>query len=216
MKNIFLFLVLASLIVIGSCDNKEKESLPRDGDIVFMRLDIGQIKSLKLLSNSDYTHTGVIFIQKDTVFVYEGAGKVGLSLLESWTGRRSKDSMIVIKRLKKEYQTKEYGRKLINAGVKFKDLPTDIIFDWSDTMVYSSELVWKIYDRGLGIQLSDLKKMKEWNTSDKFVNHRLNSKYGIENPFNPENSVVSPDDLFYSDKLETVYSGKMAYILKEK
>jgi hypothetical protein len=204
--NLFL---LFSLLLLGGCDTAQKDSLYKNGDIIFVRLKIPQVKPLQELSKSNLTHTGIIFLQKDSVFVYEMAGTVELTPLKSWVNRRTADSMVYIKRVKPEYQKTDFKKNLIQEGLKHKGKYNDIIFSWSDSMMYSSELVWKMYDRGAGIRLCELKKMNEWDTKSRFVLDRLKSSYKLENPLDSTTQVVSPDDLFNSTKLEEVFSGKL-------
>lgn len=217
MKNTILSigLALSLTLLFVSCDDKKAESTFQNGDIIFMRLDIGQVKAIEKLSKTKYTHLGVIFTKKDSVFVYEAGGTVNLETLDRWIGRRSVDSLIVIKRLKEEYKTENFGKNLIHEGHKYKSALSDIVFNWSDSLIYASELVWKMYDRGIGVKLCPTKKMKDWDYTNRFAVDRLKAMYKIENPFVLEDTVVSPDDIFNSDKLETVFSGRRETLPKK-
>ena len=42
------------------------------------------------------------------------------------------------------------------AGSQFLGRPYDLTFDWSHDRMYCSELVYKVYDRALGIKIGDL------------------------------------------------------------
>ena len=39
------------------------------------------------------------------------------------------------------------------VGESFRGRPYDLTFEWSDERIYCSELVWKIYERALGIEI---------------------------------------------------------------
>jgi hypothetical protein len=49
----------------------------------------------------------------------------------------------------------------------------DLAFDWSDERMYCSELVWKIYDRAIGVQLGVLQKLREFSLEDPAVRLKL-------------------------------------------
>jgi len=204
----FFILVVLGLVSCKEPQTQEKKVTSfQNGDLVFSHLAIPQLKSLALLSKSDYKHVGVVFIQADTVFVYEAAGSVGLMPFSNWVAKNKLDSTLVLKRLKKEYQQEFLSKKLIDEGQKYLANYRDIIFNWSDSMMYGPELVWKMYQRGAGITLCPTKKMKEWDHANVYVLGRLKQKYEIEHPFILEDTVVSVDDIFTSEKLEEVYSG---------
>jgi len=62
--------------------------------------------------------------------------------------------------------------------------------------------VWKLYDRALGIQVGRLRKLKDFNITDPFVELELKKRYGSDIPL--EETVISPSAIFESDKLVTV------------
>ena len=45
--------------------------------------------------------------------------------------------------------------KLREAARTFEGKPYDLYFEWSDERIYCSELVWKMYQQALGVQLGD-------------------------------------------------------------
>lgn len=92
--------------------------------------------------------------------------------------------------------------KLRQVAEHFRGKPYDLTFEWSDQRIYSSELVWKIYDRALGIQVGKLQKLKEFSHSDPVVAKKTKERNGSKIP--PEDPVISPAAIFRSDKLVTV------------
>lgn len=94
--------------------------------------------------------------------------------------------------------------KMKLVGEKFLGKDYDLTFEWSDDEIYCSELVWKIYHKGAGLEISKLEKMKDFDLSDEIVQHIIKERYG--NTFNLEESVVSPKALYLSEKLETIIS----------
>jgi hypothetical protein len=90
------------------------------------------------------------------------------------------------------------------VAASFKGRPYDFAFNWSDEKIYCSELVWKIYDRALGIEVGGLRKMKDFDLSSREVQMKLEERYPNGVPL--EETVISPQDVFQSDALATVYS----------
>ncbi len=55
------------------------------------------------------------------------------------------------------------------VGDQLKGKPYDTTFEWSDNKIYCSELVWKIYQRGAGIEIGKLQRLKEFDLSNAIV-----------------------------------------------
>jgi hypothetical protein len=98
--------------------------------------------------------------------------------------------------------TSQAVRKLRQAGAKFQGKPYDSYFEWSDKRIYCSELVWKIYDRGLGIRVGRLQKVRDLDLSDPIVKTKIKERYGNKVPM--DEIVISPSEMFSSDLLVTV------------
>jgi hypothetical protein len=62
--------------------------------------------------------------------------------------------------------------------------------------------VWKIYDRGLGICVGRLQKVRDLDLSDPIVKTKIKERYGDNVPL--EETVMSPGEMFSSDLLVTV------------
>ena len=91
---------------------------------------------------------------------------------------------------------KKYGHSFLN-----KDY--DLYFEWSDSKIYCSELVWKIYKNAANIELCKLEKLKDFNLSNPKVKAILHKRYGNKIPLNED--VIAPSQLANSDKLEIVF-----------
>ena len=78
----------------------------------------------------------------------------------------------------------------------------DAYFEWTDNRIYCSELVWKIYKNAAGIELSQLKELKDFNLKDPRVQKILKERYGNDIPL--EEKVVAPSDIAESNILKTV------------
>ncbi len=176
----------------------------RNGDIIFQETRSGQAEAIKRATGSPYSHVGIIYFQKKQAYVFEAVQPVKLTPHPEFI-RHGVQKKYVVKRLKNAASLLHPAaeQKMYESGKKHLGKNYDWVFGWSDEKIYCSELVWKIYQEGLGVELSRPKKLKDFNLSDKIVQKKLSERYGKKIPY--EEPVVSPGQLFDSPLLETVY-----------
>jgi hypothetical protein len=135
--------------------------------------------------------------------VFEAISTVRFTPLPKWIARGS-GGHFVIKRLKdtKAFLSKQTIDNLRSEALRFMDRKYDMTFEWSDDRIYCSELVWKTYERALGIKLGELQFLRDFNISDPIVARKLKERYGSRIPM--DEHVISPASIFYSKELITV------------
>ena len=202
-KELKLFLPLIFLLFL-SCTLKKQTPELKNGDIIFQISKSNQSKAIQIATNSKYSHVGIIFKKNGKYYVYEAIRRVTYTPLSEWI-KRGENGEYVVKRLKnaKQILTPQTLRKMKKEGKKFFGKPYDLYFEWSDDKLYCSELVWKIYKRSAGVEIGELRKLKDFNLSNKYVRKKLTERFGAKIPLNEP--VISPADLFNSPKLITVY-----------
>ena len=173
----------------------------KDGDIIFQTSESSQSNAIKLATNSNISHCGILFKKDSLTYVVEAVQPVKITRLYEWIAN-GKNKKYTVKRL--ENLNKNQLQNMKNYGMKLIGKNYDLYFGWDDTKIYCSELVWKIYKKGANIELCKLKKLKEFNLSDKNVKKVLNERYGNEIPLNEK--VVSPSQIYESSLLKTIYS----------
>lgn len=193
-----IFIPLLLLISFVSLANYQ----PQNGDIIFQSSQSAQSKAVELATQSPYSHMGIIVIKNDNKpYVFEASSKVIYTPLDKWIARGvSKD--YVIKRLKNRTLSESDISSLKQVARTFENKPYDIWFGWEDNYIYCSELVWKIYDRALNIQIGKLQTIKEFNLSSPAVKQKLKERYGDKIPY--QETVISPVSIFNSPLLTTV------------
>jgi hypothetical protein len=176
----------------------------REGDIVFQTFLSPQSKAIHLATKSHYSHVGMVLMHNDSLMVYEAIGPVKFTSIDSWI-RRDQNLHIVVKRLKNadSILTKANVAKLESEASTFEGRPYDSAFNWSDDRLYCSELVWKIFDRALKIKLGGLRKLRDFDLSSPEVQKKLKERYPDGVPL--DETVISPQDVFQSSDLVTVY-----------
>ncbi len=195
------FLLVVLLLV--SCGNQPAGGL-HNGDIVFQTSHSSQSQAIQLATHSKYSHVGIVFLKGGKPYVFEAIGPVQYTPLQQWVAR-GVGGHYVVKRLRNADQlmTTQTIARLKSIAAGFQGKPYDFAFGWSDDHIYCSELVWKIYDRGIGIQIGQLRKLKEFDLSNDAVKRKLRERYGNDIPY--DESVISPADMFASKLLNTVY-----------
>ncbi|MET0943866.1 MAG: YiiX family permuted papain-like enzyme [Flavobacterium sp.] len=174
-----------------------------DGDLIFQTSESKQCEAVRIATNSKFSHCGIIFFVNGGQFVLEAVQPVKITPLEEWISH-GKEHKYVVKRLKNAEtilneetlgKMKTYGKQLL--GKEY-----DAYFEWTDSRIYCSELIWKIYKNGAGIELSKLKQLKDFNLTDERVQEIIKERYGNDIPL--EEKVVAPSDLVDSGLLKTV------------
>jgi uncharacterized protein YycO len=175
----------------------------QEGDIIFQTSTGKLSKAIQLATHSKYSHVGIIFKQNNQYVVLEAIQPVKITPLSEWIAR-GESSHYVVKRLKNSNKILNSlaidKMKKIGRGYIGKDY--DIYFAWSNERFYCSELVWKIYQQAMGIELGTLKSLKEFDLKPNVVRQKLKEHYGKNIPL--EEKIISPDAIFQSDLLEIV------------
>ncbi len=175
----------------------------REGDIVFQTSRSAQSEAIQRATHSPFSHVGVVHRAGDAVFVYEAVGPVKLTPLDAWVGH-GEGLHFVAKRLKNRdaVMTRAAVERAETVAREFRGRAYDAAFAWSDERLYCSELVYKIYDRGFGVKLGQVQKLREFDLSDPVVKAKLHERYGEHVPL--DEPVISPASIAASDLLETV------------
>lgn len=192
MKLFFAFFALLTASCVGAED-------VQDGDIIFHRSQSRQAQAIAVASHSDYTHMGVIFIEGGKPFVYEAIQPVTKTPLEEWIDRGEKKHF-EIKRLKDP--SKLNSRRLKTEVKRMMGKDYDWLFEWSDTRIYCSELVWKSYQRATGLKLGELRRLRDFDFKHRIVQQIMRERYGKDIPLDME--VIAPSDIFDCPLLITV------------
>ncbi len=172
----------------------------KNGDIIFHESKSNQSSVLKELTGSRYTHCGIILVQNDEPYVFEAVEPVKLTPFQDWVDR-GVDQHYVVKRLDRDLTTDELIAMQIE-GRKFEGKHYDSQFMWSNSRIYCSELIWKIYKNGLGIELNSIEHMRDFDTSHESIQTLIDQRW---NGTLPENEpVLTPIRLFEASQLRVV------------
>ena len=175
----------------------------KEGDMIFQTSQSKQCEAVRIAINSKFSHCGIVFIEKGRKYVFEAVQPVKYTPIETWI-THGKENHFVVTRLKNASQllSLETIQKMKNYAKGLNNKDYDLYFEWSDDKIYCSELIWKIYKNGAGIELCTLQKLKDFNLKDSRVQAKLAERYGNNIPF--EESVVAPSNLEKSKIVTTI------------
>ena len=149
---------------------------------------------------------GLVHIEHGKAFVYEAVGPVKLTPADEWIARgegkhytlmrlKDADARLTPDALRKMGK----GRPAVLVGDR-----TTSASDGPTERLYCSELVWKIYKEGIGVELGSLQRLGDFDLTNPLVQAKLRERYGARVPL--EEPVISPGAIAASALLETVAS----------
>ena len=192
-------LILFTIVSLANCFlNFQSPVKYKDGDIIFQTTDGQTGKAIQLATHSQYNHCGVLFYEKDNWVVYEAVQPVKKTSLTEFNAR----GQGTVKRLAERTLTPNDIEQLKSLFKTYENKNYDEAFNWSDARLYCSELVYKLYDNALDIQLCLPRKLSDFDLSNPLVKQKLNEKYNYQIPLNEP--MVSPEDIFRSTLLVLV------------
>ena len=196
-------LYLPLLLLVVGCSDKTRLPPVEDGDVIFQTSRSSQSIAIQHATGSRFSHMGLVLMHNGHPQVLEASATVRYTPLDKWIEhgvgghyelKRLRDSASVL--------TPEHRQSLHEAAESFVGRPYDLTFDWSDDRMYCSELVWKAYDRALGIQLGALQRVRDFNLTDPAVKAKMQERYGANIPL--DSPVISPVAMEQSVLLVTV------------
>jgi uncharacterized protein YycO len=193
----FKYFILSILSLISTLSAQWQ-----DGDIIFTKTEGRQAIAVEAATASPWTHTAVIFLDQGKPMVLEAVQPVQIISLDAYMRRSGGKSVHEFKRLKDTSAIKPEALKLASAWAKkHVGKNYDGRFQWSDTTLYCSELVWKVFHECAGIELCDVKKVKDYNLEHPKVKQLIIKRFGSVNKLDLEEKIVAPSDIYDSELL---------------
>ncbi len=192
-------IVLIISIISSKYGQSIAPSLLKDGDVIFQTNIEGQGEAIMLATKSKFSHCGILFKTKNKWYVYEAIQPVQVNTLEAFI-QRGDGRRYVIKRLKTKNPLPI--ENMIAVAKTYMDKDYDLVFNWSDEEMYCSELVYKIYSKGAGIEICDKKYLKDYDLKNPIVKALMKERYGDKIPL--DEMMIAPSTIFESEKMELV------------
>jgi hypothetical protein len=206
----FGFFLLAALAagafsLFGSCPvtgEDVRTGLFKEGDIIFQPSVSGQSLAIQVATRSKYSHCGIIVEKDGEPHVFEAIRTVSLTPLADWINRGVGGHYVLMRLKDSSILTPAVLEAMRKSGGEFAGKGYDMYFKWSDDALYCSELVWKVYKRGAGIELAPLRVVRDYNLDNEIVMKKIRERFG--DALRLEEKVVAPVDLMQSSLLKVV------------
>lgn len=198
------WVLVAVLTLTIACGARGGSYQPADGDVVFHTSRSAQSLAIQKATRSPYSHMGIVLHRDGRPGVFEAVEPVRWTPLDEWIAR-GEGGHFVAKRLvdAETLLTPDARQRMMQAGEPFLGKHYDLLFEWSDERIYCSELVWKIYQRALGLEVGKLQTLSDFDLSDPLIQQKVQERWGGQPP--GDEVVISPAAIFASDLLATVY-----------
>ncbi len=188
-------------ILIVACKDQPSISRFRDGDLIFQESTSSQSEMVRALTESRWTHMGVIFNEASGTVVLEAVSPVRKTPLKRWIDR-GRGRHYVVKRLRDADAKlpKEVVERMQKLASTWLGRPYDLRFQWDDQSLYCSELAYKLFDRAAGVRIGKLERAADTNLDDERVQRALRKRFANAR-FDPAETVVTPDSIFNDEQL---------------
>lgn len=176
-----------------------------EGDIIMQNCDHPSAVLAGELMGGKYNHVGIIFTRPKTgiLCVLDVTDSVRVTPLTEYVDR-ARDGHVCLLRLKDANKTlnEDKVKALKTSAKAFKGMTSDPVLNWDDSHLYSSELVWKVYNNAMLLTLCPTRKVADFNITDA-KEKQVEKDHGGD--ISTKDEAVSPDDIYKSTKLEIIY-----------
>jgi hypothetical protein len=168
-------------IFLGACVYRNVPALaqlaryePREGDVLFQSLPHADlVDCIEGVTQSPWSHCGVVMRYDDKWMVVEAIGPVRRTSLAIWIMRGRMGSFAAYRptAAAKLPATAEFHDSMTNALDMYMGRPYDFHYAPGDQEIYCSELVFKAYRDGFGLDLGKWEELGQlnWKPHETFI-----------------------------------------------
>lgn len=191
---------LLTVVLLASLPARAQSYQPAHGDVVFQTLEPGPlVNAIETVSQSHFSHCGIVVIRKDGVFVLEAMGTVHYTPWKEWVEQGVGGHFEVYRPKTLKGADRD---KFVDGARKYLDLPYDYHYKMDDEYIYCSELVYKGFKVATGREPVPPQKLKDlnWRASVAFIMVWEMGSLPLER------EIITPVALTRSADFEKVYS----------
>lgn len=157
-----------------------------NGDVVLQASKSERSALIRKASRSPYSHTGVIEVAKDGVFVIEAVQPVSRTPFAKWA-KRGEGGTVTVLRLNELSEAD--AKRVVGEAKKLLGKPYDAKYRWDDERIYCSELVVKAFEKGAARSVGKQQQVKDLALSAEEL--QFASQAGVS----AEQTLVTPGSL---------------------
>lgn len=173
------------------------------GDLIFQTSTSSQSEAIRLATNSEWSHVGMVMPDaKGNWVVWEAVQPVKTTPLDAWIKRGVANRFKVMRLKNSEALQDKELQAMRTIFAKWEGKNYDWHFGWSDETLYCSELVWKLYERAAGVKIGEPKALKQYQIGNPKVAAIAEKRWGGKLPM--EELMVAPQTLYESNLLQAV------------
>lgn len=169
-SNLVWGFALAIGLILGAGTAPEAKALSKPdyqtGDLIFHKSQTNQSKAILEATGSPWSHVGVLIENQGAWFVLEAVQPVRVVDLKSFIARGSKKHYRTYRLPSLTAQSREdlKAELMKSVGQSY-----DLFFEWSDDLVYCSELVYKAYFKVTGVEVGEVQTYSQLRLDGPFV-----------------------------------------------
>jgi len=186
------------LLLTSGCD-AEVRYAPRVGDLIFQSSPSNPlVKAIEGASESPYSHVGVVVLRSNQWFVLEaGGGGVVTTPLDQFI-HRGRGGDYAVYRLRERYSPQIPA--MLAEAERHLGKPYDIHYEFDDSKIYCTELIYKGFKAATGEELGTVRKLGDlkWQPYEQVI--RQIERGGL--PL--ERQMITPRDMSEAKQLELV------------
>ncbi len=193
------YLPIAFSLLLSACGSSVPKGYDiREGDILFQSLPHSDlVDAIEGMTGSPYSHCGIVERKDGDWYVVEAIGPVRETGLSQWIeqGRGGRFSAY---RLRDDLAAQ--SRRIIECALAYLGRPYDVHYDFDDSKIYCSELVYKAVKHATGVELGRIQRIGDlnWKPYEIYM-------LSIENPIPMDRELITPKALSEAPELKKVY-----------
>jgi hypothetical protein len=166
--------------------------------VVLQTSGSAQSAAIQIATHSPYSHSGLVEVAPDGVFVIEAIGRVSRTPITAWIRRGDGRRYTALRR---RDLTGEEGAAVAAAARAFLGKKYDAQFEWSDDRIYCSELVAKAYERGAQKSVGRMQRVRDLDIGP--ILAAAHARYGDKLPL--DRQLLTPASLAEDSGFVTVH-----------
>ncbi len=202
-KKIFLFLFIP--LFIGCASGKKtyvkdiSEFDFQEGDILLQHIPSYLCSVIADVTNSQYSHCGIVAYYRDQLSVLEAIGPVKYTPIKKWLNRGSYGRFT---QLRPKITNSAMKANAIIEARKHLGKPYDIQYKMDDANIYCSELVYKAFLKGCKIKIGEIEILGSlnWKPHEKFIRYITGGSLPLKR------KMVTPESLTRGPNVSLIYS----------